>query len=147
MKDLSIVKNFVEEYNRIVDWDNSLIEKLDISDAIYEPIKECIEYNFFTRKISEITHDLDTAEIYEYKTSDGRTGFEMQVFSHEIVHLEYIRIVPTNESEHIAEQIRLLNKIVADNKSKLTKRLDHIITSLENINRLEESLKQYKENG
>ena len=71
------IPEFIEEYNKRMDWNRDILGNVDDAYLSSHPfMKEIADEYLSTGKITEETHDIDNAKIYEY--DDGL--LELQVF-------------------------------------------------------------------
>ena len=60
------IKNFVEKFNRQVQWDNEIIKSIGKKN-----IPQDIIDNYFSEPITEEEYDLENARLYEYGKDDN----------------------------------------------------------------------------
>lgn len=106
------VKNFVEEYNKRIDWNKDIRDSLNLD---FIPI---IKDYLSTEKLDEEGYDLENASYYTY--DDGL--MELQAFSNTAYRTHYFWIWPYEtdaENSYKAEKIEYI-------KEKINKRLEEL---------------------
>lgn len=110
------VKNFVEEYNKRMDWNKDIRDSLNLD---FIPIyTDIIKDYLSTKKLDEEGYDLDDALFYTY--DDGL--MELQAFSNTAYRTHYFWVQPYEtdaEKSYKAEKIECL-------KEKINKRLEEL---------------------
>ena len=124
------IKNFVEKFNRQVQWDNEIIKSLGKKN-----IPQDIIDNYFSEPITEEEYDLENARLYEYGKADNWAGtLELQAFNNKTYGTVYFWIRHDyTEKEYKAKRIEAVKK-------EMNKRIDELF---EKIKGLTAEFKQY----
>ena len=125
------IKNFVEKFNRQVQWDNEILKSLGKKNIP----KDIIENYFIGEPITEEGYDLENARLYEYGKDDNWAGtLELQAFSNTTYRTVYFWIHKDyTEKEYKANRIEAVKK-------EMNKKLDELF---EQIKDLTSTFKQY----
>jgi len=125
------IKNFIEKYNKHVQWDNEIIKSLGKKNIP----KDIIENYFAGEPITEDGYDIENARLYEYGKDDNWAGtLELHVFSNKTYHTVYFWIHKDyTEEEYKTHRIELI-------KNEMNKKLDELF---EQIKGLTAEFKQY----
>lgn len=119
------IKNFVEKFNRQVQWENEIINSIGKKNIPQDIIK-----NFFTTDIiTEDGYDLENAKLYEYGKNDSWAGrLELQAFSNTTYHTTYFWLKPENytEEEYKANRIEEIKK-------EMNKRIDELYEKIKDF--------------
>ena len=125
------IKNFVEKFNRQVQWDNEILKSLGKKNIP----KDIIEKYFIGEPITEEGYDLENARLYEYGKDDNWAGtLELQAFSNKTYRTVYFWI-----HKDYTEEVYKANRIEAV-KKEMNKRIDELF---EKIKGLTSEFKQY----
>lgn len=110
------VKNFVEEYNKRMDWNKDIRDSLNLG---FIPIyTDIIKEYLTTEKLDEEGYDLENALFYTY--DDGL--MELQAFSNTVYRTHYFGVKPYEtdaENSYKSEKIEHI-------KEKINERLDEL---------------------
>lgn len=95
------IKNFVEEYNKRVSWNEDILSSTNIKHLpTCDIIDDIISQYLATEKITEEGYDLENAKVIEYTDEDSMKGtLEMEVFSNKIYHRVYFWVKPGEDEE------------------------------------------------
>ncbi len=95
------IKNFVEEYNKRVSWNEDILSSTNIKHLpTCDIIDDIISQYLATEKITEEGYDLENAKVFEYTDEDSMKGtLEMEVFSNKIYHRVYFWVKPGEDEE------------------------------------------------
>ncbi len=123
------IKNFVEEYNKRMSWNEDILSSTNINHLpTCDIIDNILSHYLSTEKITEESYDLENAKVFEY-TDEGTTKgtLEMQVFSNKIYHTVYFWVKPGEDEETykkkhkeivVDEIFKNITELMADTMSK-----------------------------
>ena len=125
------IKNFVEKFNRQVQWDNEILSSLGKKNIP----QDIIENYFIGSPITEDGYDLENARLYEYGKDDNWAGtLELQAFNNKTYRTTYFWIHHDySEEEYKSRRIEAVKK-------EMNKRIDELF---EKIKGLTAEFKQY----
>lgn len=126
------IVDFVEEYNKHMDWNKDILSSLGINSKYLE------YFNLSTDKINEIHYDLENAEIYAYEDSGL---LEMQVYSYKTYSIVYFWIKPNHtEKSYKKEKLNNIKKISDKHLSELTSKINNLVSEKEAFLKIKETL-------
>lgn len=125
------IKNFVEKYNKNMQWNKEVIKSLGTKNIPHDIIENYLS----TDIITEDGYDLENARLYEYGKDDNWAGtLELQAFSNTTYRTVYFWIHKDyTEEEYKANRIEAVKK-------EMNKKLDELF---EQIKDLTSTFKQY----
>lgn len=125
------IKNFVEKYNKHVQWDNEIIKSFGKKNIP----QDVIDNYFACEPITEDGYDLENAHLYKYDKDDNWAGtLELHAFSNKTYRTVYFWIHKDyTEEEYKTHRIELIKK-------EMNKKLDELF---EQIKGLTAEFKQY----
>ena len=123
------IKNFVEEYNKRVSWNEDILSSTNIKHLpTCDIIDDIISQYLATEKITEEGYDLENAKVIEYTDEDSMKGtLEMEVFSNKIYHRVYFWVKPGEDEETYTKRhkeilvdkiFKNITKLMTDTMSK-----------------------------
>lgn len=102
------IKDFVENYNKCMDWNIELRQRLDselFSD--HDTTAEILEDYLSDRKITPENYELSSAVLYE----NGPDHYELHVYSYLTYHETYFwTTFGMTKEEYIADRVRIIKK-------------------------------------
>ena len=75
------IENFIQEFNKRVDWNLDILNKYNINLSNDNSANEIIKDYLGLTKINPEDYDIDNAELYEYPIENGKQTFELQAYS------------------------------------------------------------------
>lgn len=133
------IKNFVENFNRQVQWENEIINSIGKKNIPQDIIK-----NFFTTDIiTEDGYDLENAKLYEYGKNDSWAGrLELQAFSNITYRTTYFWLRPENytEEEYKANRIEEIKKEVNKKLNELYEKIKDLTSEYKKYNKLNKKI-------
>jgi len=75
------IENFIQEFNKRVDWDLEILNKYNINLANDNSSNAIIKHYLCFTKINSEDYDIDNAKLYEYPMENGKHTFELQAYS------------------------------------------------------------------
>ena len=122
------VEQFIEAYNRCVDWNREILSSDFIENHPY--IKEKVDGYLDMEKITSENYEIENAVIYENGKSDkGYMQYELQMYSYETYHTAYFWVTPEmGKEEYIAGRIKLIKRDVTNRLSEIGDLLEKLKT-------------------
>lgn len=118
------VKQFVEYYNRNIDWNIEIRKELGLSEKMYELAGQLIDDWLDDKKIVDIEYDLEHAKIYE-PFEDRK--YEMQVYSYETGSNVYFWCKPSlTKEQYTNERVKIINDEINTRCTDCKKTLDEV---------------------
>ena len=127
------IKEFVEEYNKRIDWNKDILGDIDADD--FDDIKHFMDCVISTEKITEDEYDLENAKCYPYENST----LELQVFNNKTFGTSYFWVKPAESEDDYKEDRR---QVV---KREIDERLQQILPELHKITAQKDELLKLKE--
>ncbi len=132
------IKNFVEEYNKRMNWNNDIRNTLDM-DYInkHEKAKKYIDDYFEIQYLDDKHFDLENAKLYKYDKDDAWAGtLELHVFNNKTYCTSYFWVNPSeNEEEYKSKKINSIKNIL-DKELKELKKLFDTYVELDTLKRM-----------
>lgn len=133
------IPEFIEEYNKRMDWNRDILGDLDDTYLSAHPfMKEITDEYLSTGKITEETYDIDNAKIYEY--DDGL--LELQAQSKRTYRLTYFWVDPNeDEEQYKAKKIEKVLDVLKKNKDEIVGKIKEETSKLNDIEILSYTIK------
>ena len=138
------VKNFVEEYNKRMSWNEDILNSANINHLPVCDIMEGIFRHYIsTKKITEEGYDLENAKVYEYTDDDSMKGtLEMQVFSNETCGGIYFWVVSGEDEVAYKKKCKeIIIKKISENITELKSVLNSTMPKLDELTSVYEALR------
>lgn len=132
------IKNFVEKYNKKMNWNNDIIKFLGKKNIPKDILKEYLSINF----IDEEKYDLENASLYEYGPNDSWRGtFELQVFSNEKLCTTYFWIKSDEtEEDYKTKRIEIIKKEVNKKLNELYEKIKDLTLEYKKYNKFNKKI-------
>ena len=128
------VKDFIEKYNKMMDWDKDIIEHINLN--LFPNIKDFIDEYIHPEKITEENYDIEHAEVYSYESGT----LELQAISNESFRRHYFWVKPEediDEMKYKEGRIKFINEKInecLEELNKLVIRRDEFVLLREMLN-------------
>lgn len=137
------IPEFVEEYNKRMDWNRDILGYIDDAYLSAHPfMKEITDEYLSTGKITEETYDIDNAKIYEYDDEESFGLLELQAQSKRTYRLTYFWVDPNeDEGRYKANKIEVVLRVLKENKDEIVGRIKDETEKLNDIEDLSYAIK------
>lgn len=134
---------FIEEYNKRMDWNRDILGDLDDAYLSAHPfMKEITDEYLSTGKITEETYDIDNAKIYEYDDEEDFGLLELQAQSKRTYRLTYFWVDPNeDEEQYKAKKIEKILDVLRKNKDEIVGKIKEETSKLNDIEILSYTIK------
>ena len=132
------IKNFVEKYNKCMQWNKEIIKSLGAKN-----IPQVIIENLLTTDtITEDGYDLENARLYEYGKDDNWAGtLELQAFSNSTYHTAYFWIHKDyTEEEYKAQKIEKIKEVMNKELDELFEKIKGLTSTFKHYNKLKKQI-------
>lgn len=136
------IKNFVEEYNKRMSWNEDILNSTNINHLpTCDIIDDILSHYLSTEKITEEGYDLENAKVFEYTDEGAMKGtLELQVFSNKTYHGVYFWVKPGEDEETYKKKRK---EIVVDEVSKnITELMADTMSKFEELSSLYKILRE-----
>lgn len=132
------IANFVENYNKCMDWNRDILDKFNF-DIKYA--KDFVKNYLTTDKIDKDSYDLEHAEVYTY----GDLGMlELQAYSYKTLGTSYFWIFPDyTEQSYKEKKLNAINESLIEHLSKLTEKINELTLEKDEFLKIKDSVKHY----
>lgn len=137
------IPEFVEEYNKRMDWNRDILGHIDDAYLSAHPfMKEIVDEYLSTGKITEETYDIDNAKIYEYDDEESFGLLELQAQSKRTYRLTYFWVDPNeDEGRYKANKIEHVLDVMEKSKNETIARINADTKKLIDIDVLSDIIK------
>ena len=132
------IKNFVEKYNKHMQWNKEIIKSLGSKNIP----QDIIENYLPTDIITEDGYDLENARLYEYGKDDDWAGtLELQAFSNSTYHTVYFWIHKDyTEEEYKSQKIEKIKETMNKRLDELFEQIKGLTSTFKHYNKLKKQI-------
>lgn len=134
------IKNFVEKYNKHMQWNKDIINSLWAKNIPQDIIEDYLT----TDIITEDGYDLKNAHLYEYGKDDNWAGtLELQAFSNNTLRTVYFWIHKDyTEEEYKAQKIEKIKDVMNKQLDELFEKIKDLTSTFKHYNKLKKQIEK-----
>lgn len=135
------LEEFIEQYNKHVDWNMEIRDKMDIASLEANPVTKDIVNSYLSgKKMSIDNYDVETAEIYKY---EDRGIYELQIYSYESYHTTYFWCNPDiSKEEYLKERVDVITQEASRRAEEIQQNIEELQCNLISMNLLLRDIKR-----
>ena len=132
------IKNFVERYNKCMQWNKEIIKSLGIKNIP----QDIIEKYLTTDAITEDGYDLENAKLFVYSENDSLAGtLELQAFSNTIYGTVFFWVRKDDTEEvYKAKKIEKIKNEMNKQLDKLFEQIKGLTSTFKHYNKLKKQI-------
>lgn len=134
------IKNFVEKYNKHMQWNKDIINSLGAKNIPQDIIEDYLT----TDIITEDGYDLENANLYEYGKDDNWAGtLELQAFSNSTLRTVYFWIHKDyTEEEYKTQKIEKIKEAMNKKLDELFEKIKGLTSTFKHYNKLKKQIEK-----